>query len=281
MKNQVPLTALLQVVGTPIGNLSDMSMRARNALMDAHFVACEDTRRTGQLYRLLGLEAPKMVSYYKENEGPRTAQIIEILREGHRVVLVSDGGMPGVSDPGAHLVAAARVAGVRVEVIPGPSAVVTAVAGTGFEGGFVFVGFPERKATALRKQLQDLMREQRMLVFYESPQRIRATVEAALEVFGNRQAWLARELTKMHEEWVGPDLAELAAELGRRDEVKGECVLVIKGSEAALEGVEVTDTEIVTKLKAGGSVKDVAAWLADMTETGKKEAYARVQALKG
>ena len=276
MKNQ----GLLQVVGTPIGNLADMSERGRQALAEAELVACEDTRRCGQLYRLLGLAAPKMVSCYKENEGQKAGQIVAALKAGQRVVLVSDGGMPGVSDPGAAVVAAVRAVGVRVEVIPGPSAVVTAVAGSGFEGGFVFVGFPERKTAALAKQLADLKHGMLTLVFYESPQRVAATVAAMREVWGNREAWLARELTKMHEEWIGPDLAEIAEELERRGEVKGECVLVVRGGDGVVEEVEVADREIVAQLKAGGSVKDVAAWLADISGMSKKEAYARVQGLK-
>lgn len=249
--------------------------------MTADLVACEDTRRCGQLYRLLGLMAPKMVSVYKENEGARVAGIVKELVAGKTVVLVSDGGMPGISDPGARLVAAVRAAGVRVEVIPGPSAVVAAVAGSGFEGGFVFAGFPERKEAALRRQVGEMRREERMLVFYESPQRVAATVGVLLEILGNRGAWLARELTKMHEEWVGPDLVELDAELTRRGDVKGECVLVIQGASGEVEEVEIGDKEIVAKLKAGGSVKDVAGWLADVSGVSKKEAYARVQGLKG
>ncbi len=280
MKNQVH-AGVLRVVGTPIGNLGDMSERGRQALAEADLLACEDTRRSGQLYRLLGVKAPKMISFYKENEGFKTAGVVDVLLQGKNVVLVSDGGMPGVSDPGAVLVAAARKAGVRVEVIPGPSAVVTAVAGCGFEGGFVFVGFPERKAKALKMQLQAFAGEGRMLVFYESPQRVHATVDMMAEVFGaEREAWLARELTKMHEEWIGPDLGSIASQIAGRD-VKGECVLVVKGREGAVEVESVDDAAIEVKLKAGGSVKDVAAWVAEVEGVSKKDAYARVQGLKG
>ena len=270
---------MLQVVGTPIGNLSDMTERGRKALEIADLVACEDTRRCGQLYRLLGLNAPKMVSVYKENEGARIAGLVKELRDGKTVVLVSDGGMPGISDPGARLVAAVRAAGVRVEVIPGPSAVVTAVAGSGFEGGFVFVGFPERKMVALTKQIEKFKHETNMLVFYESPQRVTDTVEVLKQVLGNREAWLARELTKMHEEWLGPDLDSISSALSVR-EVKGECVLVVKGGDGAVEAVALDDKDIISRLEGGESVKDAAAWVADVSGVSKKEAYARVQALK-
>lgn len=276
MENQ----GLLQVVGTPIGNLADISERAKLALAGADLVACEDTRRCGQLYRLLGIATPKMVSCYKENEVFRSEQIVKELKAGKTVVLVSDGGMPGISDPGAKLVAAARRGNVRVEVIPGPSAVTTAVAGTGFEGGFVFVGFPERKAVALAKQVEGFKREVRHLAFYESPQRVEVTVEALLKGLGNREAWLARELTKMHEEWIGPDLAGIHNELVRRGEVRGECVLVVHGAKDVLESIEISDQDLASRLAEGGSVKDVAAWLAEMAGVSKKEAYARVQALK-
>ncbi len=270
---------VLQVVGTPIGNLADMSPRAGEAMEKADLIACEDTRRTGQLLRLLGLKTPKMVSCYKENEGARMAQIVAEIAAGKRVVLVSDGGMPGISDPGAKVVAAVRAAGLRVEVIPGPSAVATAVAGSGFDGGFVFAGFPERKDKALRVQLAGLAAEERTLVFYESPQRVEDTVAVALDVWGNRPAWLARELTKMHEEWMGPDLASILAEIKVRGGVKGECVLVVAGGQR-VEAESVDDAAIAARLAAGDSVKTVAGWVADVEKVSKSDAYTRVQTVK-
>lgn len=271
---------LLQVVGTPIGNLSDMSERARDALATADIVACEDTRRCGQLYRLLGLKAPKLVSCYKENERGRIAAVVAELRAGKHVVLVSDGGMPGISDPGAALVRAVREAGGRVEVVPGPSAVAAAVAGSGFEGPFFFIGFPERKAAALRRDAASWRQLSATLVFYESPQRVAATVEILREVLGARSAWLARELTKMHEEWIGPDLDGIAAELAKRGDVKGECVLVVEGFTGEAEREAVSDKEIRARLKSGEGVKAVAAWVAEREGGGKTAAYGRVNALK-
>jgi 16S rRNA (cytidine1402-2'-O)-methyltransferase len=274
---------VLVVVGTPLGNLGDMAPRAVEALQAAEVIACEDTRRCGQLLRLLGLKAPKLVSFHKDNERGRLDEVVKLLRGGAQVALASDGGMPGISDPGAVLVAAARAAGVAVEIVPGPTAITTAVAGSGFEGGFVFGGFVERKAGAKKAQLQALAALPLTLVFYESPQRVAATVADFTALLGNRRAWLARELTKLHEEWIGPDLQAIGAELARRGDVKGECVLVVEGhSGAADEGaVSVDDEDIAARLEAGDSVKDVAAWVAEVEGVSKKEAYARVQGLKG
>lgn len=218
--------ALLQVVGTPIGNLQDVSPRVMEALREAEVVACEDTRRCGQLYKLLAIKTPKLVSFYKEVEHRRVEALVVQLLEGTRMVLVSDAGMPGISDPGAVLVAAARAAGVRVEVIPGPCAATVAVAGSGFEGGFVMAGFLPRKGKERRARLEQLGACGETVVLYESPFRAKDTVADLLKAWGNRPAWLARELTKLHEEWVGPDLQGLADKLAGRG-LKGECVLVI------------------------------------------------------
>lgn len=221
---------LLRVVGTPIGNLSDISERVIAALRDADVVACEDTRRCGQLYHLMAIKPPKMVSYYKDNERARVEVLVGEMQAGKTVVLVSDSGMPGVSDPGAVLVAAAREAGVKVEVVPGPSAVVAAVAGSGFAGGFVFAGFLPRKGKERKAWMHRYGESADMVVIYESPYRVKETTGDILEAWGNRRAWLARELTKMHEEWIGPDVETIHDELVRRKSVKGECVLVIAGA---------------------------------------------------
>lgn len=271
---------VLRVVGTPIGNLGDMGERGREALAGADVIACEDTRRTGQLLKLLAVKAPKLVSFHKDNERAKVEAVMAELHAGKTVALASDGGMPGVSDPGAVLVAAAREEGIAVEVVPGASAVATAVAGSGFEGGFVFGGFLERKAGAVQEQVGRLDRAGLMLVFYDSPQRVGANVAVLREVLGERKAWLARELTKLHEEWIGPDLEAIAVRL-TAGEVRGECVWVIEGARNEGQGTRVGDAEIVQKLRMGEGVKAVAAWVAEVEGGGKTAAYARVQALKG
>lgn len=273
------LPGILRVVGTPLGNLGDMSDRAREALAGADMIACEDTRRCGQLLKLMAVKAPKLVSFHKDNERTKVAEVVRALREGQTIALVSDGGMPGISDPGAVLVAAAREAGLTVEVVPGASAVATAVAGSGFEGGFVFGGFLERKASAVKTQVARLDKAGLMLVFYDSPQRVGDNAKILLEVLGNRKAWLARELTKLHEEWIGADLEAIAARLEAGD-VKGECVWVVERGEGGEEHEAVSDAAIVKKLRGGEGVKAVAAWVADVEGIGKTAAYARVQALK-
>lgn len=222
-------SGILRIVGTPIGNLADLSPRAQQALETADVAVCEDTRRTGQLYHLLGLKPPRCISNHKDNERTRAPAIIEELRGGATAVLVSDGGMPGISDPGAVLVAAAHATGIRVEVIPGPCAVSAAVAGSGFEGAYVMAGFLPRKGKERKAWFTRFAEAPETLVVYESPFRVKETVADFIKAYGNRPACLARELTKMHEEFLGPNLETIAEELKKRHAVKGECVLVVKG----------------------------------------------------
>lgn len=222
-------SGLLQVVGVPIGNLADMAPRAVEALREAEVIVCEDTRRTGQLLQLMAIGKRPLVSNHKDNERRQVEKLVGQLKNGVRMVLVSDSGMPGMSDPGMPLVAGARAAGVRVEVIPGPCAAVVAVAGSGFEGGFVLAGFPPRKGKERKLWLSRFGGQMETVVAYESPFRVKDLVKDMLLGWGNREGWLARELTKMHEEWLGPDLQMIAEQLALRDGVKGECVLVVRG----------------------------------------------------
>lgn len=277
-------TGKLVVVGTPIGNLDDMAPRAREALAQADVVAAEDTRRTGQLLTLLGIGSKKLVSCFKDNEQARVEDFAGFWKQGQTVALVSDSGSPAISDPGARIVRAAREAGVAVEVLPGPCAAILAVAGSGLNvangGAFVMHGFLPRKAGERGKVLARLARYPEALVFYESPNRIVETLEEMEGVFGNRQAWVARELSKMHEEWVGSDLGGIRSVLAGREAVKGEITLVVAGaSEEAAVG-EVEDGEIVARLAAGEGTRGVADWVSAVTGTSRREAYARVCALK-
>ncbi|NBV54299.1 MAG: 16S rRNA (cytidine(1402)-2'-O)-methyltransferase [Proteobacteria bacterium] len=223
------MPGLLQVVGVPIGNLADMPPRALQALQSADAIVCEDTRRTGQLLQLMALGKKPLISNHQNNEYRQVETLLARLQVGAQLVLVSDSGMPAISDPGALLVAAARAAGVRVDVIPGPCAAVLAVAGSGFAGGFVLAGFPPRKGRVRQEWLARLGASPETVVAYESPFRVADLAADMLAAWGNRPAWLARELTKMHEEWLGPNLQELVATLQKRSGVKGECVLVVQG----------------------------------------------------
>lgn len=274
----------LILLGTPIGNMGDLSPRAQTALTKATHVACEDTRRCGQLFRLLGLKAPKLVAYHKENEHARTPELLTLLRSGISIILLSDSGMPGISDPGATLVAAVREGGLPVDIIPGPTAVTTAVAGSGFFGGFIFVGFPPRKTGDLTRTLQSLAETPHTLVFYESPNRAHKTLQACRSVLGNRKAYLVRELTKLHEEWLGPTLDAILTTLEAHPEIRGECVLVIAGESSCgkkEENIpESTEKMVKTKLKNKESVKDISIWLTSITKMSRSEAYSYVQNLK-
>jgi 16S rRNA (cytidine1402-2'-O)-methyltransferase len=225
--------ATLYLVATPIGNLQDLSPRGAETLRAAAVVACEDTRHTAKLMQHLGLET-RMVSYHEHNEAERTPQLIAMLEAGEDVALVSDAGMPLISDPGFRLVRAAREAGIRVTPVPGASAVVTALAGSGFAGGsFFFGGFLPRKSGEREKLLNSLRDVPGALVFFEAPHRIVETLREMAGWYGQTPVAVARELTKMHEEFLLGTAEEVADRLAGRGEVKGEITLVIGPREAA------------------------------------------------
>lgn len=218
----------LIIVPTPIGNLGDMTPRALEALEAADVVCAEDTRVTGKLLAAFDISAH--LERCDENViAQRSHALVERMEAGETIAFCSDAGMPGVSDPGLYLVDAARDAGVTVEVLPGASAVPTALVAAGFNGtAFYFGGFLERKAVAREKQLRKLAELDAALVFYESPHRVAASAETIAEVFPKRRVALCRELTKLHEEVLRLSAPALAEELAGRDNIKGECALVIE-----------------------------------------------------
>lgn len=226
----------LFVVGTPIGNLSDLTDRARDTLAAVDLVAAEDTRRTGLLLRAIGVKA-RLLSLHDANEASRVATLLAALRDGRDVALVSDGGMPLVSDPGYRVVHAASAAGLRVRVVPGPSAVLAALAVSGLPTDrFVFEGFLPKKAGERRARLAALGAEPRTLVLFESPLRVAATLTDLRDAFGpERPAAVCRELTKLHEETRRGPLEELARALAD-ETLKGEVVLVVGGATAPAAG---------------------------------------------
>ena len=220
----------LILCGTPIGNLDDMPPRAVAALRGADVIACEDTRRTRKLLSHFGLASPPMIVLNDVTERRKAPDIVTEARRGRTIVLVSDAGMPGLSDPGYRLVRACLDAGVEVGVVPGPSAVVTALAVSGLAPGrFVFEGFLPRKAGDRRKRIESLVDEQRTIVLFESPHRIAATLEDLRAVLGDRRVSLARELTKLFEEMLRGPLSEVAARLEERP-ARGEITLVVEGA---------------------------------------------------
>jgi 16S rRNA (cytidine1402-2'-O)-methyltransferase len=220
----------LILCGTPIGNLEDLSPRAVRALQSADVIACEDTRRTRKLLSHFGVRARELVVYHEGNERHKAKDLAGRIARGVTVVLVSDAGMPGLSDPGYRLVTACIEAGIDVEVIPGPSAAVSALAVSGLPPArFVFEGFLPRKQGDRRKRLSELASEARTIVFYESPHRIEACLDDLLECIGDRPACLARELTKLHEEVRRGPLSSLLDSV-RNDPVRGEIVVVVGGA---------------------------------------------------
>ena len=221
----------LFVVATPIGNLDDLSPRARKTLCEVEVVAAEDTRRTRGLLSSIGAQ-PTVIAYHEHNEDARTGNLLERLRAGADVALVSDAGTPLISDPGWQLVAAALAAGIEVRAIPGPSAAIAALAVSGLPTDrYAFEGFLPRRAQLRAEYLRRLAREPRTLVFFESVHRLADTLSALVEQLGaDRRATIARELTKLHEEVYAGSLAELRAELGRSIPLLGEFVIVVAGA---------------------------------------------------
>lgn len=220
----------LILCGTPIGNLEDITLRALRVLSEADVIACEDTRRARKLLSHHGIETPDLVVYNDTNERRKAREILDMIKRGRTVVLVSDAGMPGLSDPGYRLVTACIDAGLDVEVVPGPTASVTALALSGLPPArFVFEGFLPRKPTERRRRIEELVTERRTMVIFESPHRITATLSDLAEILGPRPAVVARELTKMHEEVARASLTDLV-EWTETATLKGEVVLVVGGA---------------------------------------------------
>lgn len=275
--DQVRSTGRLNVVATPIGNLSDLSDRARQSLASAHVIAAEDTRRTLGLLQSLGISRP-LVSLHAHNEAQRLPDLLRRLEAGEIVALVSDAGTPLVSDPGAELVRRALEAGIEVRPIPGPSAVVAAliVAGVPAER-FCFEGFLPSTERARRERLRDLAAEPRTLVFFEAPHRIASCLVDLATIFGaERRAAVARELTKLHETVYRGTLAELAERAqGEPDFRRGEITLVVQGAPPQVKqagGRELHRAlELLLKELPPGKA---AALAAQLTGVKRSDAYA-------
>ena len=216
----------LYVVATPIGNLEDISMRALRILKEADLIACEDTRQTMKLLTHFDIHT-KLVSYHEHNELTRAPEIVLDLEQGASVALVSDAGMPAISDPGQRLVSQCLRHGIKVAPVPGPSAFVAAMAASGLPSEeFTFIGFLPARPTERRKALRGLAAEARTLIFYEAPHRVLDALEDFLEILGNRPAVVAREITKLHEEFLHGHLEDLV-ESARKKPPRGEITLLI------------------------------------------------------
>lgn len=273
----------LVIVPTPIGNLGDMTTRAFDALEAADTVCAEDTRVTGKLLHALGIDAH--LERCDENViASRAAKLVERMQEGEVIAFCSDAGMPGVSDPGLVLVDAAHDAQVPVEVLPGASAVTTALVAAGFAGtAFYFGGFLPRKQQARFKLLQQLASLDAALIFYESPYRVAASVTDIAHEYGSRPVALCRELTKLHEEVLRLPADKLAAELESRENIKGEIALVIappsKEDLAVDLGDDAIQERIRQELAAGTPKSALAKQLASELGISKNEVYNMIHSM--
>ena len=255
----------LYVVATPIGNLEDVTLRALRILREVSVIAAEDTRRTARILQHSSIST-RTTSLHEHNERSKAPLLIARLKAGDSVALVSDAGTPVVSDPGSALVAAAHSAGIRVEPVPGPSAVVAALSACGFpEQGFSFLGFPPVRASARKRLFERVAAEPRTLVFYEAPHRIRACLRDMLDVFGDRELLIGRELTKVHEILV---VRPISVHLAEALEERGEFTLVLRGS-----------TQRSTGRTEGNEDLDPATLVLEFGELTKKDDLDRRAAL--
>jgi len=277
-------TGTLFVVATPLGNLEDVTPRALATLTRAAIVACEDTRRTRGLLAHFGIRPPRLVSCHRFNEKRQLETLLSALRSGDDVALVSDGGTPGVSDPGAVAVRAALEEGLPVSPIPGPSAVAAALSVCGREAStFVFAGFLPARSSPRRRALESLRDETRTLVFYEAPHRVAGSVADMAAILGDRPVTLARELTKLHEEVRRTTLRELAGDLAARKPL-GEFTLVVDGASGAVtvaEGAAATPAGLRRRyaelLEAGTDRAEALKRLVKETGLPRREVYAAVR----
>lgn len=268
------MSGILYLCGTPIGNLSDFSPRGVEVLQKVSLIAAEDTRHSLKLLQHFGISKP-MISYFEHNRKERGEQILRRLLEGEDVALITDAGMPAISDPGEDLVLLCHQNGVQVSPIPGPCAMAAAIAASGLPAGrFCFEGFLTVNKKGRREHLQSLVQEQRTMVFYEAPHKLCATLHDMLAAFGDRRIVLAREMTKLHEEIVLTTLAQ-AVKKYEQTAPKGEFVLVIEGCGQVKQSFTETPREQLEALIASGmSKKEAIRRVAEERGVPKREIYA-------
>jgi len=278
-----PLAPGLYLVATPIGNLEDITLRALRVLREADRIACEDTRQTQKLLNHFGIKTPT-VSYHMHNEGSRAEELTAELKAGARIAVVSDAGTPGIADPGSQIAAAAIAAGVSVFPIPGANAALSALIASGLgTERFTFRGFLPSKAGARKTVLEELPRDGSTQIFYETPHRILEALADIEAVFGGSEpVALARELTKLHEEFLRGTVAEVRTELARRASVRGEMVLMLAPVAASDAVVRSIADEVAALIKLEG-LSEMAALkrVAKERGLGKSEAYRELQREQG
>lgn len=273
------MSGTLFLVGTPIGNLGDISPRALAALSDCDFIAAEDTRVTLKLLNHFEIKKP-MISYFEHNRRQKGEYIAERILSGENCALVTDAGMPAVSDPGEDLVALCHEKGIPVSVVPGPSAFVAAIALSGLPvGRFTFEGFLSVSKVSRREHLEEVKKEKRTMVFYEAPHKLSATLTDMYAYFGDRKIAIVREITKIHEEVIRTTLKE-AAEKYQEESLKGEIVLVIEGYEEKEEDLPTLEDAIIKAKKyieEGMSASFAAKQAAKDTGIKKGDIYKALQ----
>ena len=276
------MTGTLFLVGTPIGNLGDISPRATQALATVDLIAAEDTRRTGRLLAHLELVDRTLISFFEGNERERTEELLRRLRDGATVALVTDGGMPTISDPGFRLVRSCAAEGIDVRVVPGPSAAIAALATSGLPTDrFVFEGFLPRKAGDRKRRLEALATDPRTIVFFESPRRLKSMLAETLDALGDRPVAIARELTKLHEEVVR---GTLSGTLARIEDLtlKGEVVVVVGGKQERGPADEERLVERARSLVAGGMrSREAARAVTEQQDVSANTIYRRLIAHDG
>ena len=270
-----PGEGTLYVVATPIGNMDDITVRALNVFGRVDLVAAEDTRHTGKLLKHHQIKS-RLMAYHEYNEKERTPLLVERLRSGSSIALVSNAGTPTVSDPGYMLLQKAVENAIKVVPVPGPSALLAALSISGMPtDSFIFIGFCAKKKNRRLTQLQKLVRETRTLIFYENPGRILAFIDEIKQVMGDRYGVLCREMTKLHEEFLRGRLSEVMEMLSNRPAVKGECTLLVKGSEENISvSRDIVRAELIEVLeKKEKKLSQVSKIIAQKYGLSKNEVY--------
>jgi 16S rRNA (cytidine1402-2'-O)-methyltransferase len=261
-------SAVLYIVPTPIGNLRDITLRSLDVLNGVELIVCEDTRHTIRLLNHFNIKKP-LISCEKFSEVRKTREILDMLEKGRSVALVSDAGTPSISDPGAILVGQVRQVGIRVEALPGACAAITALSGSGMQGGFRFIGFFPRKNALARIEIARMVVSEEITIFYESPRRIVKTLDAMAGPMDMREVCVARELSKIHEEYIQGTIEDVVFTLNGMEKI-GELTVLVKGG--SHEEGELDEKEVLVRanclLSSGYSKKDVLSTL--FSETGMK-----------
>lgn len=262
----------LYIVSTPIGNLEDITLRALDTLKKVDYIACEDTEHSLKLLNYYEIKKP-LISYWSEKEKVRAEEIIQKIKAGHNVALITDAGTPGISDPGAVIISRAIEEDIEIIPVPGPTALIAALSISGLNTEeFTFIGFLPVKQTQRRKKLLELSSERRTLVFYEAPHRILQSLDDMLEVFGDRRICVARELTKMFEEVQRGRLSEVLERL-EESKIAGEYVIVIEGALEKDRSIEEALKEVRGLMKKGKGRKEAVKIVSELYGLSKKELY--------